>query len=63
MGRGSNTGRDSTRGQAVTRGEAITQGETIHGARQLAQSEAVTLFQGIGPLKRDRAVLWVVTNV
>ena len=29
----------------------------------MQQSEAVILFQGIGPLERDRAVLWVTTNV
>ena len=38
-------------GEAVIRGEAFARGETV------------TLFQGVRPLERDRAVLRVVTCI
>ena len=44
-GQVSNTGRDNTQGESVVRGKAVTRGKTI------------TLFQGVRPLERYRAVL------
>ena len=56
-------GRDSTQGEAMTRGETIAQGKAVIQGKAFVRGETVTLFQGVRPLERDKAVLRVVSSV